>query len=293
MADDSQRTGLKGLPFTVIRIRAGDPIHPNMVHTGTGFFYRLDVGPHQVALIVSNKHVLTRKTWIEFDVGAMDGDRNRILGPATAVRAEAGELPIFEHPDPSVDLAAVPLNPITDSLEAVGKKPFALLLTKENLPPANIQSALNVATSVLMVGFPNGIMDDVNNLPIIRRGTLAMPYAANYRGSADIVIDIAAFGGSSGSPIFAFFEHIFPDDAGNINFMTRPLIYLIGILHSGPMMTAEGLIVPAPVPTSYQVARTNLMINLGYCAKAFRIEELAPVIESFGAAQTRIATSQQ
>ncbi|MDX8446547.1 S1 family peptidase [Mesorhizobium captivum] len=286
MADDGQRTGLRGLPFTVIRIRAGDPIRPNITHSGTGFFYQLDVGPHQIALIISNKHVLTGKTWIEFDVGAMDDERNRIFGPSTAVRVEPGQLPIFEHPDPSVDLAAIPLNPITDSLAAAGKKPYALLLTRENLAPESIQAVLHAATSVLMVGFPNGIMDEANNLPVVRRGTLATPYGANYRGRTDFVIDIAAFGGSSGSPIFALFEHILPDSGGNISFMTRPLIHLIGVLHSGPMMTAEGLIVPAPVPTSFLMAQTNVMIHLGYCAKAFRIEELAPVIEAYGKASS-------
>ncbi|CDX60760.1 hypothetical protein MPL1032_300007 [Mesorhizobium plurifarium] len=49
-------------------------------------------------------------------------------------------------------------------------------------------------------------------------------------------------------------------------------------------MTAQGDIVPVPVPTNFLVAQTNVMIHLGYCVKAFRIEELLPVVQAYIAA---------
>ncbi|MDW9902067.1 hypothetical protein GOA77_09350 [Sinorhizobium meliloti] len=289
MQAKSENSGLAGLPYTVIRIRAGDPNNVTAVHSGTGFFYSLSVDGGDIPLIVSNKHVLCGKAWIEFDFAYSDDQGVRVLGPSHKLHLGTGQLPIFEHPDPQIDLAAIPLNPLVESLKNAGKTPHALLLSQANFPPPQQQEVLHAATSVLMVGFPNGIMDEANNLPVVRRGTLATPFKADYLGKTNFAVDIAAFGGSSGSPVFALFEHILPDDQGNISFMTEPQIHLIGVLHSGPTMTAQGNIIPLPVPTNFLVAQTNVMIHLGYCVKAFRIEELAPVITSYVAAQQEVS----
>lgn len=274
-------SGLASLPYTVIRIRAGDPINPAAVHSGTGFFYGFSDEDGNIPLIVSNKHVLCNKTWIEFDFGSMGLDNLRILGPSKKVRIQQGQLPLFSHPDPLVDLAAIPLNPILEALSSNGEKPHALLLGKGNFAPPRVQAIMHAATSVLMVGFPNGIMDEANNLPVVRRGSLGTPYRADYQGQTNFVVDIAAFGGSSGSPVFSFFENMLPDENGNISFITQPQIHLIGVLHSGPTLTAQGNIVPVPVPTNFLVAQTNVMIHLGYCVKASRIEDLISVIKPF------------
>jgi hypothetical protein len=250
MQEKSENSGVVGLPYTVIRIRAGDPHDVNAVHTGTGFFYSLRVDGGVIQLIVSNKHVLCGKTWIQFDFACSDDQGVRILGPSQKLHLDPGQLPIFEHPDPEIDLAAIPLEPLIGSLRGAGKQPHALLLSKGNFPAPQQQDLLHAATSVLMVGFPNGIMDEANNLPVVRRGTLATPYRADYLGKTNFAVDIAAFGGSSGSPVFALFEHALPDDHGQIKLMAGSQLYLIGVLHSGPTMTAQGTIISRPVPTN-------------------------------------------
>lgn len=277
MADPGSNSGLAGLPHTVVRIRAGDRNNANLVHRGTGFYYTIEHNGQIIPLAVSNKHVLCGKAWVEFDFATSDDAGGRIFGPATAVRVDSGQLPVCEHPDAQIDLAAMPLNPIFEDMRNRGVKPHATSLSKENFPPPHVQAVLHAATGVLMVGFPNGIMDEVNNLPVVRRGSLATPYRANYLGQSNFVADIAAFGGSSGSPVFAFFEHLLPNDKGGVSLLPAPQIYLLGVLHSGPTMTAQGNIVPAPVPTTL-VAATNVMIHLGYCVKAYRIEELLSAI---------------
>lgn len=130
-----------------------------------------------------------------------------------------------------------------------------------------------------MVGFPNGLMDTENNLPVVRRGTLATHYKADYLGKPNFVVDIASFGGSSGSPIFAFYENMRPTEDGGMGFFTEPAAFLIGVLHSGPVLNAQGKIVPAPVPTNYPVAEVPMMLHLGYALKARLIEELRGEIE--------------
>ncbi len=268
---------LTQLPYNAIRIRGGGP--SGNVHYGTGFIYGFEDGDDATPVIVSNKHVLCGMEWLEFDFAEADDTGERIFGPATVLRLAAGDLPIIEHPDADVDLAVTPLIPMIQSLRQQGRKPHYLMVGRRHFAPPDIQESLLASSSILMVGFPNGLMDEKNNLPVVRRGHLATPYNADYDGKPNFVADIAAFGGSSGSPVFAFFEHTMRDEKGNISLLSEPRAYLIGVLHSGPIMTAQG-IVPIPIPTAHLVSETKVMLHLGYCVKAEQIEAIKTVVQS-------------
>ena len=54
---------------------------------------------------------------------------------------------------------------------------------------------------VLMIGYPDGMSDSKNNLPIVRRGITATDYKIDYEGKKEFLIDASIFKGSSGSPI--------------------------------------------------------------------------------------------
>lgn len=270
---------MDALPYTVIRISAGDPVNPNSVHTGTGFFYTMDFEGGGVPLIVTNKHVAANKSWLAFDFAEMGEANKRLFGKPKTVTIQKGQAPVVLHPDPDVDLAAIPCNPVLEYLKKSGFNPYFLNLSKHNFAPEHILKSLHAASGVLMVGFPNGLMDTENNLPVVRRGTLATHYKADYLGKPNFVVDIASFGGSSGSPIFAFYENMRPTEDGGMGFFTEPAAFLIGVLHSGPVLNAQGKIVPAPVPTNYPVAEVPMMLHLGYALKARLIEELRGEIE--------------
>jgi hypothetical protein len=147
MAASNTNSGLEALPYTVVRIRAGDLFSTNDWHSGTGFFYNLRCDSGEIPLIVSNRHVLCEKTWIEIDFASADDQGTRIFGPPIKFRIEPGQLPIFAHPDPLVDLAAIPLNPLLASLTEQRKKPHILYLNKDLFIPDNHQSILHDATS--------------------------------------------------------------------------------------------------------------------------------------------------
>ena len=272
--------GIEGLLSSVVRIVGGDKGDPNRAHSGTGFYYSFRIGEDVLPVIVSNKHVLCDKSWLAFDFATADRDGNRHLGAPAIARVNEGELPIFLHPDPEVDLAAVPFMALNHRVARGGVKLHLCSLTNQNFMPPDSMGLLESTAPLLMIGFPNGIMDDINNVPIARRGSLATPYAVNYKGRKDFVVDIATYGGSSGSPVFAIFEHSLPDREGReVKLLAKPRIFFIGVLHSGPVMTETGQIVEAPIPTAYGVPQFSLRIHLGYCLKANLIEELLPVIQ--------------
>lgn len=55
-----------------------------------------------------------------------------------------------------------------------------------------------------MIGYPVGLMDEVNLQPIFRRGVYATNPSLDYMGRKEFLLDIPNNGGSSGSPVFRF-----------------------------------------------------------------------------------------
>ncbi|BCW89948.1 hypothetical protein sos41_31160 [Alphaproteobacteria bacterium SO-S41] len=271
---DPNYSGLAGLPYKVVRIEAGVPGNPRALQHGTGFFFAMDVLGRELPIIISNKHVLSGASYLSFEMARQKNNR-REFAPPEVVRFRGGALPVFEHPDPEVDLAAVPLAPIWNEMQKRGVEPFPLVEFIGSLPPPYIEQAIHAATPALMVGFPQGLLDEVNNLPLVRRGIFATPYSANYMGKEEFVVDIAAFPGSSGSPVYAVFEGVLPTEWG-FTHLNHPVAFLAGILWGGPQFAAEGKMIPMAVPQMGPI--TAIPAHLGYCIKARRILELKPLI---------------
>jgi hypothetical protein len=119
-----------------------------------------------------------------------------------------------------------------------------------------------------MVGYPNGLWDETNNLPIARAGITATHPAIDYNGKPEFMIDAACFAGSSGSPVFYYNSGARTQRNGSIT-MGSPSAYLLGVLYAGPMFTAEGEIVVVDVPTKRKkIATSDIPMNLGYVIKS-------------------------
>ena len=60
---------------------------------------------------------------------------------------------------------------------------------------------LDFIQEILMVGYPDGIIDLVTNNPVVRTGVTATPIRHKYNNQEIFLMDIPSFWGSSGSPI--------------------------------------------------------------------------------------------
>lgn len=135
--------------------------------------------------------------------------------------------------------------------------------------PAHSLEELSAVEDVLMVGYPIGLWDEINNLPLIRRGITATHPAVDFCGNSIGVIDAACFPGSSGSPVLIVNEGMYKVKTGTV---IGSRIIFLGVLSAGPQMTAEGQIVIQGIPTINQpISLTRLMIHLGYIVKAKEI----------------------
>lgn len=255
--------------------------------TGTGFFFKfLEDDKQHVPAIVTNTHVVEggMKAKLFFNLADEAGDP--MLRSHYWIGIENLSNSWFPHPDPAVDLCVLPMAVAVETIAAEGRTPFyrtidaSLLLTQEELLD------LGALEPVLMVGYPIGLWDSVNNLPILRRGVTATHAAVDYEGRSEFVIDAACFPGSSGSPVLLYNENGYMKRDGSI-MMTGQRVRLLGILYGGPQLTVDGRIVVANVPTAQvPVAVSQIPINLGYVIRAEKLLDFDTVLRAAVAHET-------
>jgi len=232
-----------------------------------------------VPVIVTNKHVVE---------GGVEG--KIVVHLSTEAETPSGlhqEVIIknFEnvwvnHPDDDVDLCVMAISELADALSQRGHKPFFIPMNKDIIPSDEELHELRAIEDIVMVGYPNGIWDSVNNLPIMRRGITATHPAYNYEGREEFLIDAACFPGSSGSPVVLLNEGDYSDKLGNTYLGTRGRVLLLGVLYAGPQFTSHGEVQIVQVPTNQQVISVSRnMLNLGNIIKAKRILEIENLIK--------------
>lgn len=149
---------------------------------------------------------------------------------------------------------------------------FTNLPTSDFPDPRTIGN-LDALEEIAFAGFPNGIYDRANNLPIVRRGTTATPAYLDYEGNPVFLIDASVFPGSSGSPVFIYSTSPWVDRSGDTNIGGRRFMFL-GVLSSVFYRQEDGRLEFAEIPaTLVPVVKTREMIDLGVVFKARTILE--------------------
>jgi hypothetical protein len=178
------------------------------------------------------------------------------------------------HPDEDIDLCVMLIEPIINQVHNFCNFDiFYKSLAKQIFPPRQVLENLLPAQDIIMVGYPKGLYDEVNNFPIVRKGITASHPAINYNGKPEFLIDAACFPGSSGSPVFAYSNGV--QTLGTNVILGGSSLYFLGILSEGPHMVAEGKIVVKKSPMSeIPISETNVMLHLGYVIKFTTLEKI-------------------
>jgi Trypsin-like peptidase domain len=249
--------------------------------TGTGFFFNFLVDEQtHITAIITNKHVVAGAVTGSFHLHELDKsiEEPQPSGDFFTVGFDDFENQWIPHPDKDVDLCAMLFQPLRSQAEIQGKSIFNCEIDNSYILSKADLEELSAVEEVLMIGYPNGLWDEVNNLPLIRRGTTATHPAVDFQGRSTTVIDAACFPGSSGSPVLIVNEGMFTTKSGTFTGYTR--VFLLGVLFQGPCMTAQGEIVIETIPTSQQpISLTRLMIHLGYIVQAKEIKVLGEHIK--------------
>ncbi|SEO01061.1 Trypsin-like peptidase domain-containing protein [Paenibacillus sophorae] len=272
------KTGLsEHLMYSTVRIECllGD----GTGSTGTGFFFSfLEDGNMHVPAIVTNKHVVAGAIQGRFLMTVSDSEGNPKNEEHLPLQFDQFQSMWIFHPDPNVDLCIMPIAPLLKQADDIGKKLFFSSLTKDLIPTTEQLSELSACEDVTMVGYPIGIWDQINNLPLIRRGITATHPKFNYNGKEEIMIDAACYPGSSGSPVLVFNEGSFLTKNG---LMAGTRVLFLGVMYGGPQFTATGEIAMMNIPTSPRpVAFSHIPMNLGLVIKAHKILDFEELLST-------------
>lgn len=250
---------------------------------GTGFFFNFSSLSSDVIVagdsvfekmcLVTNRHVVSNGDTASFYVHSYDKNRD-LVEDKTLVKINNLKNAVIFHPDSKIDLAVVPLTKYTNEICFVGS-----CLTKDDLPTKEQLSNIKPADNVIMVGYPIGLWDSVNNMPIFRQGILATNPELDYEGEKSFLIDAACFPGSSGSPVLLYetFNYISVYGAHKI----PKKLFFLGIQSGTFMHGINGEIKIVDIPTTKQpVPQMQIPSLLGIVVKSSCILDFENLIPS-------------
>lgn len=139
--------------------------------TGTGFMYKVQTDKGPVDFMVTNKHVLQDAEVLEVLFVGADGKGAPLLGQPARFRVPLDrDNNWFGHRDPEVDVAVVPFSGVLQEMRAHGQQPFVVSVGPEiclgsAVPPIETDAL----ESVTFLGYPQGIFDAANFLPVESR----------------------------------------------------------------------------------------------------------------------------
>lgn len=262
------------LAFCTARIETED--FSGNSYSGTGFFFMLNIKGQNVPLLVTNKHVVRgmKKGKFLCTVADENGNPDYSNHFVFNVENEFERMWTF-HPQDDVDLCALAIAPLVRAASIQGKNLFYRTLEESFIPNSTTLKDLDAVEEVVMIGYPNGLWDQVNNMPIIRRGITATNVTLDYNGKKEFLIDAACFPGSSGSPVLICNVGGYTSKFGSLNW-GKSRVFLLGILYAGPQMRVTGDLQLITVPENQQktVSVSQIPNNLGFIIKAERLLEL-------------------
>lgn len=256
--------------FNTVRLVASDG------SSGTGFFYNFKVNELLFPTIITNKHVVryNKTEPMRFFLHLKDGeDESRENFEVTFTTDW-----IFHS---KKDLCFCFVNPVFEYVKQLtGKDVFYKAIDDSIVPTEENLTELSALEELVMVGYPIGLWDKINNFPIFRKGYTAAHPAVDFNEKSVGLVDMACFPGSSGSPIYILNESVYKDKNGNV-ILGQSRLFFLGVLYAGPQYDAQGDIIVKAIPTVQQriETHTSIMTNLGYYVKSREIKEFSEYIK--------------
>lgn len=248
------------------------------VSIGTGFFYRSSKGDKSVTFLATNYHVIT-------GIAPTEKTSKNVLGDELVIhlrdkdgKAYYETIPLFinnyqnwlEHPtDEEADIVLIPL-----PVKLLEKADFVCIGNDTTINDL----LLSPSSPVVMIGYPHGYRDSVNNLPIWKTGSLASEPEYDFDGKKVIVVDISAFPGMSGSPAFYVSHNGYSTKKGDIIMGGGMAIHFLGVYASMQMLNNDLYLEQVQSQSAYKVSHSE-SLQLGHVWKAELLNEIAATFD--------------
>ena len=237
---------------------------------GTGFMHKFcEDESGAIQCVVTNAHVIDGTDMCELVFRSRKlGVENAQTVPSTIRFPKDFGQRWYVHPDEQADLAVLPISNELRQMVTNGFTPEFKATQAHHLLNADNARQLNAVEEVLMVGYPNGLWDRKNNLPVARTGITATPPGVDWNGRKEFLIDCAVYPGSSGSPVYLFSPSGTRLSVGH-TVVTTDRVILLGIVKSVFLHNIRGNLKSVAVPTTandgFDVRIPN---DLGLCTRS-------------------------
>lgn len=248
-----------------ILVRGKDGRHS----VGTGFMHRFcESEDGAIQCVVTNRHVIAGSVSCELVFRSQRVDAADAPIVASTIQFDEDfEERWYEHFDERVDLAVLPLSNEFREMLGNGFTPLYKATQRSQLVTAEVVAELNAVEEILMVGYPDGLWDQANNLPVARRGITATPVSVGWNGRNEFLIDCSVYPGSSGSPVY-----LFSPSGTRLSVEHRLIptkqVMLLGVVRSVFVHTVDGEVKESPVPTVSGEWEVAIPSDLGLCIRA-------------------------
>lgn len=179
--------------------------------SGTGFIFSvMEEENRSIPLLITNYHVLCDAVagFVELHI-AEDG-----MPSEKSIRVQFDKSIISGNKLGELDLIAVPLAATLNEFQQKGINAFYRTVNQNMIPKQTQIDDFAAIEDITFIGYPSGLYDNVNKLPIIRKGITATPIWNKFKGEEVFLIDAGVFPGSSGSPVFIYNHGSYPTKDG-------------------------------------------------------------------------------
>jgi hypothetical protein len=171
---------------------------------GTGFIFNYKAKDEKyIPFLITNFHVVenAKRIITEF-VKSEDNKPNT----KEKIKVELDSNKFLNFSNKELDISAIPIAPIINQVLQSGTNIFYRVIDNNIIPNTEQQNQFSAIEDVTFIGYPNGLYDTKNMLPIVRRGITATPIWNDFNNKRKYLIDAGVYPGSSGSPVFIFNE---------------------------------------------------------------------------------------
>lgn len=267
-------TQFEELYFTTTKIEYQKEINENEKKIrnnckATGFFYSRLYNGKIYNFLVTNRHVADGCISPSITIHENRIDRFH-LGNKIQINLDDYKIGWFFHKNINVDIAFIPIDNILNNLHKNGVDFYFKSISSKIIPNfEDEERRIDSIEDIIFIGYPRGLHDNKNLLPIVRKGITATSISINYEGIPCFLIDASMIQGSSGSPVFLIKRY---GRDGKI--LKKTQLFFLGLISDMITFNTFNKLVEKDIDSQQGIEITNVM-NLG---KVFKSQELEDII---------------
>lgn len=267
--------------YSTLQVQIVDENNKTTGHA-TGFLVSFNVSKNEyVPALITNRHVVNSSNdiFVHFTRKKPTGDPD--TGNVLPVHISTNSAIV--HPNPDIDLAIIPLATLVKRLRELGTPIFCPFISDKFIPSDNTWSNFDALERVIMVGYPKGLRDKKNNLPIFRSGYTATHPGFDFNGKPEFLVDLPSYKGCSGSPVYLLGNNIYAKSQTVGKPIGTDRFYILGVMCALPAIEDTGRLDGGSNDSSKLKPIMPLHLDLGYIVKSSELRAFRTIIDDLAA----------